>query len=288
MSEGESSETELERLREENARLRDSLVDFETRFALMLEATKDGVWDWDFTTNECMFSRRWKAILGYEEHEIEGHPEAFFNLLHDADKAKVEAALQAHLERDEPYIVEFRMRAKDGSYRLIEARGQAQRDAEGTPLRIAGVHTDMTERRRRESEQLRNQSMLEFQRETIRALGVPILQVWRGISCLPILGAVDDERANDMTIALLERVASTNTRFAILDLTGADFQADTAHYLGRMTRSLRLIGAQAVLCGISPRMAQQLVEMQLEFDNIATYRDLGDALRACLLELRGS
>lgn len=284
MSDGGAEE--LEQLRAENRRLRDALVDSETRSELVLEATKDGVWDWDLITNETMFSRRWKLIVGYEEEELEDNADVFFELLHSDDRAEVRAKLEAHLERDEPYIIEFRMRAKDGSYRRIEARGQALRDAEGKPVRMAGVHTDVTERRRRESERVETEGLVSIQRDTIRALGVPILQVWEGISCLPILGAVDDERANDMTIALLERVASTKTRFAILDLTGADFQADTAQYLGRMTRSLRLIGAQPVFCGISPRTARVLVDMELDLGEVATYRDLGDALRACLLLLR--
>ena len=277
--------SELEALQAENARLKADIAESKTHYALVLEATNDGVWDWQLDTNETSFSRRWKGILGYEPEEIENNAGAFFDLIHADDKSQVEAAIAAHFERREPYNVEFRMRAKDGSYRVIRARGQAQWDAEGKPLRMAGTHTDVTERAQRERAQIQTENLLEFRRDTIRALGVPILQVWKGISCLPILGAVDDERANDMTIALLERVATTHTRFAILDLTGADFQSDTVQYLGRMTRALRLIGAQAVFCGISPRTARVLVQMQLDLGQVSTYRDLGDALRACLLQL---
>jgi anti-anti-sigma regulatory factor len=112
------------------------------------------------------------------------------------------------------------------------------------------------------------------------------LQVWKGILCLPIIGAVDDARAFDMTSELLDHVAKTSTRFAVLDLTGADFRRETVQYLGSMTRALRLIGSQGVFCGISPKTARILVDMQLDLGEVPTYRDLGDALRACLLRLR--
>jgi anti-anti-sigma regulatory factor len=124
------------------------------------------------------------------------------------------------------------------------------------------------------------------QSETIRALGVPIMQVWRGILCLPVIGAVDEERANHMTALLLDRVVETAARFAVIDLTAADFAAQTALHLVRMTRCLRLVGGQAVLCGISPKTATVLVDMDLDFGEIPTYRDLGDALGFCLQDPR--
>jgi PAS domain S-box-containing protein len=277
---------DIETLRAENQRLAAALAEAETRAALVLEATNDGVWDWDLRTDVAFFSRRWKAILGYAEHEVTDTGEAFFALVHEQDRARVKAALEAHLERRGPYLVDFRMRTKDGGWQQIQARGQAQWDADGKPIRMAGIHTDITDRSRRELERLHNEELIAIQNATIRALGVPILQVWKGILCLPIIGAVDDARANDMTSELLDHVSKSATRFAVLDLTGAEFRSETVQYLARMTRSLRLIGAQGVFCGISPKTARILVEMQLDLGEVPTYRDLGDALRACLLSLR--
>jgi PAS domain S-box-containing protein len=277
---------ELARLQAENLRLAAALAEAETRAALVLEATNDGVWDWDVRTDVAFFSRRWKAILGYAEHEVADNGVAFFELVHEQDRARVKAAIEGHLERREPYIIDFRMRTKEGGWRQIQARGQAQWDADGKPTRMAGVHTDITERSRRELERLHNEELIAIQTATIRTLGVPILQVWKGILCLPIFGAVDDVRASDMTSELLDHVAKTSTRFAVLDLTGAEFRSETVQYLARMTRALRLIGAQGVFCGISPKTARILVDMQLDLGDVPTYRDLGDALRACLLRLR--
>jgi PAS domain S-box-containing protein len=280
--------TEEQALRAENKRLIHALAEAEIRNLLVLEATNDGVWDWDLTTDTAFFSRRWKGILGYAQDEVEDTGKAFFALVHEQDRAKVQAAITAHLERREPYAVEFRMLAKGGTWREVQARGQAMWNDEGKAVRMAGVHIDITERRLHESERLRNEELIAIQSETIRALGVPILQVWKGILCLPIIGAVDDERATEMTAELLDRVATTAARFAVLDLTGAQFRSETVQYLGRMTRALRLIGAQGVFCGIGPNTARVLVDMQLDLGEVPTYRDLGDALRACLLRLRAS
>lgn len=277
---------ELDALRRENEQLRKALARAESHNTLVLEATNDGVWDWDLASDQAFFSKRWKEILGYAEHEIEDTGAAFFALVHEQDQPRVKAAIEAHLERRVPYSVEFRMRTKAGAWREIQARGQAVWDESGRPVRMAGVHTDITERSRRELERVHNEKLIEIQNETIRALGVPILQVWQGILCLPIIGAVDDQRATDMTSELLERVAASRARFAVLDLTGAKFRGETVQYLARMTRTLRLIGGQGVFCGLSPKTARVLVEMQLELGDVPTYRDLGDALRACLLKLR--
>lgn len=151
---------------------------------------------------------------------------------------------------------------------------------------VVSDKSEPTERSSREWQRLHNEEQLAIQSETIRALGVPILQVWKGILCLPVIGAVDEQRATDMTTELLDRVVQTAAQFAVLDLTGAEFRPETAQYLARMTRTLGLIGGQGVLCGISPRTAKMFVDMHLEFDRVPTYRDLGEALRACLLQLQ--
>ncbi len=281
-----TTDDDIEKLRAEHMRLLRALEQAETRNDLVLEATNDGVWDWDLTTNRCFFSRRWKGILGYEEREVADEATAFFALIHSEDAPSVQAAVQAHHERRAPYDVVFRMRAKGGEWREIQARGQAIWDAEGRALRMAGVHTDITERRKRERDRLRDEELIRLQQETIAALGVPILQVWEGIVCVPVVGAVDGARASQMTAALLDRVARTAARFAIVDLTGAVFREEIGEHLARLTRSLRLIGTQGVLCGISPAVAQTLVGRGFEIHDAPTFRDLSDALRHCLHGVR--
>jgi PAS domain S-box-containing protein len=122
------------------------------RFELAVRGSRDGLWDWDLETNEVYYSPRWKSILGYEDHEISGRLEEWAGRLHPEERAQVLAANYAHIAGSTPhYEYEFRLRHKDGSYRWILSRGVALRDGQGKAYRMAGSHTDLTERKRIEA-----------------------------------------------------------------------------------------------------------------------------------------
>lgn len=118
------------------------------RLRAALEATGDGLWDWDPLTNEAYFSPRWKAMLGFQEGEISNSLQEWDQRIHPLDREKVYRDVEAHLRGDTPvYVNEHRVRCKDGSYKLILDRGMViARDPEGRPLRVVGTHTDLTER----------------------------------------------------------------------------------------------------------------------------------------------
>ena len=125
----------------------------EERFSLAVRGTNDGIWDWDIRRDQVFFSPHWKKMLGYEEDELENRFATFEALLHPDDHDRLMACLNDYLEgRSERYAVEFRARHKDGSWRWILARGRAMRDSAGKPYRMAGSHTDVTERKRDEEE----------------------------------------------------------------------------------------------------------------------------------------
>ena len=120
----------------------------EERLALVLQATNDGIWDWDIRAGDTYFSPRWKSMLGYEDHEIANRFEAWQQLTHPDDVSRAQDTVQAYLRNRTPiYQLEHRLRRKDGSYRWILARGMALRDAAGQPYRMVGSHTDITERK---------------------------------------------------------------------------------------------------------------------------------------------
>ena len=123
------------------------------RVQLAIESTNDGIWDWDFISNEVYFSTQWKSMLGYSEEEISNTPEAFFDLIHPDDKVKAKSALQAHLKNSAtPYLIELRLVCKDGSYKWILSRGKAIFDANNNPLRMLGSHVDISHQKEIETQ----------------------------------------------------------------------------------------------------------------------------------------
>lgn len=126
----------------------DELKAREERFALVVQGTNDGIWDWDLRTDDVYYSPRWKGMLGYAESELANRFETWKSLLHPADVGMALSTLQAYLDGKKPvFEIQVRMRHKDGSYRWISTRGGALRDAQGKAYRMAGSHTDITERK---------------------------------------------------------------------------------------------------------------------------------------------
>jgi PAS domain S-box-containing protein len=130
--------------------LRDS--QFLWKFAI--EGAGDGVWDWNVQTNESIFSRIWKEMLGYSEDDILPTHNEWLQRIHSEDKLSVLAALQAYLDKmTETYAVEYRLRCKDDSYKWILSRGiVAEYTKDGSPLRMIGTHTEITKRKFQEQQ----------------------------------------------------------------------------------------------------------------------------------------
>jgi diguanylate cyclase (GGDEF)-like protein/PAS domain S-box-containing protein len=130
-----------------------ALSESEERYALALAGANDGLWDWDLRTDRLYYSPRWKQMLGFDVTEVGELPGEWFERVHPADRAKVQQAIRGHLhERTAHFESEHRIRAKDGRYRWVLARGLAVKGIDGTPTRFAGSLTDMTERKRAENQ----------------------------------------------------------------------------------------------------------------------------------------
>lgn len=133
----------------ESRHLASALQEAEKRWQWAVNASRDGIWDIDVRHERVWYSPRCKTMLGYAPEEIEESAAAWTALVHPDDRAGREQAWRACLERQTPfYEAEFRVRAKDGGWRWILARGQVvEADAEGAPVRLLGTHSDISARK---------------------------------------------------------------------------------------------------------------------------------------------
>lgn len=129
----------------ERKQIEEDLRHSEERMRLVLNATNDGIWDWNPITHEDYLSPRWKEIVGYQDDELPSIDSVFFELIHPDDKTSVVQAITNHFEKHAPYRVEMRLRHKNGSYRWVLSRGEAVRDTDGKAVRMVGSITDITD-----------------------------------------------------------------------------------------------------------------------------------------------
>ena len=135
-----------ERKREAEAALRLS----EERFRLAMEATSDGLWEWNIATGETYYSPGYFTMLGYVGEQFPRSYSIWTDLVHPDDRAQAISVNNACIEnRCDHFQTEFRMRAKDDTWRWILGRGKAvNRGADGKALLMVGTHVDITERKK--------------------------------------------------------------------------------------------------------------------------------------------
>jgi PAS domain S-box-containing protein len=124
------------------------LLRAEDRWDLLAQAAEQGLWDWVPGTDEMDWSPQLTRMLGYADSEITPGVASFNELIHPEDHAQAWRAFDEHAQgKTEVCRTEFRLRAKDGSFRWIESRAKARFDASGNVARMVGLHTDISARK---------------------------------------------------------------------------------------------------------------------------------------------
>ncbi|HSB67326.1 MAG TPA: diguanylate cyclase, partial [Anaerolineales bacterium] len=131
----------------------ETLRESEERYFLAARGANDGLWDWNIKKEEIYYSPRWKAMLGYLDHEIGSTPDVWINRIHPDDRDAVIYALTNHINGKTPHFQsEHRILHRDGTYRWMLVRGMAVRDTKGIAYRMAGSQTDITARKNAEEQ----------------------------------------------------------------------------------------------------------------------------------------
>jgi two-component system, sensor histidine kinase and response regulator len=124
-----------------------ALDSIEARLERAIRGTQDGLWELDLATNTPWFGLRFEEILGYSVGDLNGSRACVQTLIHPLDRDDVKLAIDNHLLNQAVFDVEFRMLHKTGHYEWVRSRAQADRAADGTPLRLAGSMQLITDRK---------------------------------------------------------------------------------------------------------------------------------------------
>ena len=187
----------------ERKQFEDVLRESEERWKFALEGAGDGVWDWNIQTGTAVYSRRWKEMLGYAEHEIGNAAAEWSSRVHPDDMADVMAKIQAHIAGETPSAaVEFRMLCKDGSWKWTLGRGMVvSRGSEGQPLRLVGTNTDISERKCAEAALKEQKDFFHLIAETIgdfiAVLDLDGRRIYNSPSYSHFFGTATDLRGTD-------------------------------------------------------------------------------------------
>jgi rsbT co-antagonist protein RsbR len=164
---------------------------------------------------------------------------------------------------------------KDGREFPVEISLSPLETDEGTL--VSAAIRDITERRA-------NEDRIKRQAEEIMEMAtVPIVQVWDGVVLAPLIGTLDSQRTQQLMERLLERITKTNSPVAVLDITGVPtIDTQTAQHLIETISAVRLLGAEVILTGVRPTIAQTLVHLGIDLSNVMTRSSLAAGLRMAL------
>ncbi len=178
----------------------------------------------------------------------------------------------------EGFVRDYPLAIRHVSGRIIDVLYNASvyKDQSGKVLGVFAAARDITERKRAE-ERVQQQS------REIMELSTPVMQVWQGVVAAPLIGSLDSQRTQQFMERLLNRIVETNSPVALVDIMGVPtIDTQTAQHLIETISAVRLLGAQVVLTGVRPAIAQTLVHLGVDLTGIITRSSLSAGLKVAL------
>jgi anti-anti-sigma factor len=181
------------------------------------------------------------------------------------DRAIIESGVPL-FDKEEP------VQHADGTTRWIVTTKVPLRGPQGKTIGLVGRGQDITERRRAESERQRLQEeLIQAQTVALQELSTPLIPISDTVLVMPLIGRIDERRANQILESLLTGIQTQQADLAIIDITGVNLvDTQVAHVLLQAARAVKLLGAQVVLTGLRPEVAQTLVSLGVDLSDIVT------------------
>ncbi|NJP05356.1 MAG: PAS domain S-box protein [Chloroflexaceae bacterium] len=213
-----------------------------------------------------------RALFGYGD-EIIGMPMA--QTVAPAGYPLLEAGMQQVMQEGSWHGESINQR-KDGSIFPADVSVFTIVDDQGTLQKVVGFVRDITEKHAIEARQQQlQQQLIEAQQAAIRELSTPLLPISNHVIALPLIGAIDDARAQQVIEVLLEGISTYQARIALIDVTGVKMvDTQIAQVLVQAAQAVKLLGAEVILTGIQPQIAQTLVALGADLSGILTRSNL--------------
>jgi rsbT co-antagonist protein RsbR len=246
------------------------LVENVRDYAIILLDTRGHVLSWNPAA---------ERLKGYRAEDILGQHFSRFYLPEEVQQGKPEHALQRAAAEGRWEDEGWRVR-QDGTRFWAHVVLTALRDAQGQLQGFGKVTRDLTERRQAE-ETIRQQAQ-----EILEMATVPVVQVWPQVVLVPLIGTLNRERMHHLVERLLQHIVDTHSLVACVDITGVPtIDTYTAQHLIDTISAVRLMGAEVILTGVRPSIAQTLVHLGIELSSIVTRASLMAGLAVALEKL---
>ncbi len=265
----EKLESKLKELGKE-AMLKSSLLD------ALLEHIPDRIYFKDKESRFLDVSKSKAEGTGLKREEFKGKTDFDF---FSEEEAKVMSEDEMKIMETGESVVDKvqKIEMSDGKERWFSQTKVPFFDKNGNIMGTLGITRDVTSVKTLE---LEKQEKIEAQKEELLELSTPVINVWEGILTVPILGALDSERASRISEALLTEIVEKRAAAAIIDISGISaVDSAVADRLIRTAKAVRLVGAEAVLTGVGIEIAQTIADLGIDMGGLKTMSTLADGLR---------
>jgi PAS domain S-box-containing protein len=215
------------------------------------------------------------ALIGKTDFDFYPHELA---TQYRADEQAIIEAGVALLNKEEPVI------DPSGARRWLLTTKVPLRDAQGRVVRVVGRGQDITERKQADAERQRLQEeLIQAQAATLEELSTPLIPISDTVLVMPLIGRIDSRRASQILETLLAGIQAQGADLVIIDITGVSVvDSQVAHGLIQAARAVKLLGAQVMLTGLRPEVAQALVSLGIDLNDIVTLATLQSGIAYAL------
>jgi len=269
----------------ERVRAESALRGSQALLQAVLDGSPDLIFAKDTEGRYILANQRAARGLSLDQHGMLGKTDYDFFPKEIADF--IRARDKRVIETGEPCEREEVIQLPDGELTFRTSMYPLRND-EGVTYGVCAVASDITDRKRQEAERVRLQEqVIEAQQSALRELSTPLIPLAERVVMMPLIGSIDRARAEQALDTLLRGVTQHRAEIAILDITGvSNVDAEVAAALVRAARAVELLGAQAILTGVRPEVAQTLVTLDVDLGGVVTSGTLQSGVAHALARTR--